>query len=169
MCKLTKTIQNLMAVEIERKFLVDTTKWKPVDQGIRITQSYLSVFPSPTVRIRIAGEKAWLTIKGPSKTLARPEFEYEVPVSDADELLNLAVSGQVEKVRHEQYFEGFLWEIDVFSGKNTGLVLAEIELESENQVFSLPHWILDEVTGDGRYYNSYLSHHPFQEWSNEMA
>lgn len=158
-----------MATEIERKFLVDTTKWKPVDEGIRMTQAYLSVFPSPTVRIRIAGEKAYLTIKGPSKTLVRPEFEYEVPLTDANEILNLAVSESVEKIRYEQNYEGFLWEIDVFSGKNSGLVMAEIELESEYQNFSFPEWILEEVTEDERYYNSYLSHHPFQEWTDKMA
>lgn len=158
-----------MAVEIERKFLVDTDKWKPVGKGTRMTQAYLSVFPSPTVRIRIAGEKAYLTIKGPSKTLVRPEFEYEVPVTDADEILSLAVSESVEKIRYKLMDEGFLWEIDVFSGKNTGLVMAEIELETEDQSFPLPDWILDEVTGDERYYNSYLSHHPFQEWSDKMA
>lgn len=158
-----------MAVEIERKFLVDTDKWKPMGEGTRMTQAYLSVFPSPTVRIRIAGKKAFLTIKGPSKTLVRPEFEYEVPVTDANEILNLAVTEPVEKVRYECNFEGFIWEIDVFSGKNTGLVLAEIELEAEDQIFPLPDWILDEVTGDERYYNSFLSHHPFQEWSDEMA
>lgn len=153
-----------MAVEIERKFLVDTDKWKPVGEGTRMTQAYLSVFPSPTVRIRIAGEKAFLTIKGPSKTLVRPEFEYAVPVTDANEILNLAVSESVEKLRYKSIFEGFLWEIDVFSGKNSGLTLAEIELDSEDQTFPFPEWILDEVTGDERYYNSYLSHHPFQEW-----
>lgn len=158
-----------MAVEIERKFLVNTEKWEPVGEGTRMTQAYLSVFPSPTVRIRIAGEKAFLTIKGPSKTLVRPEFEYEVPVTDANEILNLAVSEPVEKVRYKSMVEGFLWEIDVFSGKNSGLVLAEIELESEDQFFPLPEWILSEVTGDERYYNSYLSHHPFQEWSDTMA
>ena len=158
-----------MATEIERKFLVDTDQWKPIGEGTRMEQAYLSVFPSPTVRIRIAGEKAFLTIKGPSKTLIRPEFEYEVPVTDANEILNLAVSESVEKIRYKFMYEGFLWEIDVFSGKNTGLVLAEIELESEDQIFPLPDWILDEVTGDERYYNSYLSHHPFQDWSDKMA
>lgn len=158
-----------MAVEIERKFLVDRSKWSPNDQGTKMIQAYLGVAPNPTVRVRLAGEKAFLTIKGRSNSIARPEFEYEVPVEDADELFKLAISNPVEKIRYEVMHEGFLWEVDVFSGKNSGLVLAEIELESENQEFPYPDWILKEVSNDMRYYNSYLSGRPFQEWKDEMA
>jgi CYTH domain-containing protein len=158
-----------MALEIERKFIVDTTKWAPTGKGTILIQAYLSTFPSPTVRIRIAGENAYLTIKGRSVTIARPEFEYEIPVSEATEILKLAVSDPVEKIRYELMYEGFLWEIDVFTGKNEGLVLAEIELKSEDQKFPMPDWILVEVSDDMRYYNSFLSHHPFQEWGKEMA
>lgn len=158
-----------MAFEIERKFLVDTSKWIPADHGTRLIQAYLGLDPYPTVRIRISGEKAFLTIKGVSKTISRPEFEYEVPFEDALELLQLSISGTVEKNRYEVWHEGFLWEVDVFSGKNTGLIMAEIELDSENQEFPKPDWLLQEVSGDGRFYNSYLSGHPFQEWSNGMA
>jgi CYTH domain-containing protein len=158
-----------MALEIERKFLVDTSKWTPADKGTRIIQAYLGLDPSPTVRIRVAGDKAFLTIKGRSKTISRPEFEYEVPVEDAFELLKLSISGPVEKTRYEVWHEGFLWEVDVFLGKNEGLVMAEIELDSENQEFPQPDWLLQEVSSDGRFYNSYLSGHPFQEWSNGMA
>ena len=153
-----------MALEIERKFLVDLSKWSPSDQGTKIIQAYLGLNPYPTVRIRIAGDKAFLTIKGRSQTISRPEFEYEVPVDDAHELLKLAISNPVEKIRYELMYEGFLWEIDVFLGKNNGLVMAEIELESENQEFSQPDWLLEEVSADGRYYNSYLSGCPFTEW-----
>lgn len=158
-----------MALEIERKFLVDSSKWAPADMGTRFVQAYLSLDPNPTVRIRIAGEKAFLTIKGRSKSISRPEFEYEVPVEDAQNMLKLAISNPVEKIRYEVLNEGFLWEVDVFSGKNAGLIMAEIELESEDQEFSKPDWLLEEVSYDGRYYNSYLSGCPFSEWDSSMA
>jgi adenylate cyclase len=155
-----------MPLEIERKFLVDTRKWKPTVVGTRLVQAYLSIEPNPTVRVRIAGDKAFLTIKGRTKTISRPEFEYEIPVHEAQEMMKLAISNPVEKTRYEIIHEGFLWEVDIFSGKNEGLVMAELELESENQVFPQPDWLLAEVSGDRRYYNSYLSEHPFQEWSD---
>ncbi|MEI8114876.1 MAG: CYTH domain-containing protein [Bacteroidia bacterium] len=153
-----------MPIEIERKFLVDHTRWTPTNEGTKIIQAYLSLYPSPTVRIRIAGEQGFLTIKGRSDTISRPEFEYEVPLNEAREMLNLAISYPVEKTRYEVMHEGFLWEVDVFSGKNSGLIIAEIELESEDQEFQSPEWLLDEVSSDGRYYNSYLSGCPFSEW-----
>jgi CYTH domain-containing protein len=153
-----------MPIEIERKFLVDHTRWIPVDEGTKIIQAYLGLYPSPTVRIRIAGDQGFLTIKGRSQTIARPEFEYEVPLSEALEMLDLAISHPVEKIRYNVMHEDFLWEVDVFSGKNSGLIIAEIELESENQEFQRPDWLLEEVSADGRYYNSYLSGCPFSEW-----
>jgi adenylate cyclase len=153
-----------MPIEIERKFLVDTSRWSPTDQGTEIIQAYLGLAPNPTVRIRMAGEKAFLTIKGRSRTISRPEFEYEIPVHEARELLELAISNPVEKTRYEVMHEGFLWEVDVFSGDNTGLVIAEIELTTEDQEFIKPEWILEEVSADGRYYNSYLSGCPYTEW-----
>lgn len=153
-----------MPLEIERKFLVDTAKWSPTDQGTKLIQAYLGLNPNQTVRIRIADEKAFLTIKGRSQTISRPEFEYQVPVEDAQEMLKLAISNSVEKTRYHIMYEGFLWEVDVFSGKNTGLIVAEIELESEDQAFPIPEWILEEVSNDGRYYNSYLSTSPYTEW-----
>ena len=155
-----------MAIEIERKFLVDTRKWHPIVPGTRLVQAYLSIEPNPTVRVRIAGEKAYLTIKGRTKTISRPEFEYEIPVEEAQEMMKMAISNPVEKMRYEIMFEGFLWEVDVFSGKNEGLVIAELELESENQEFPRPDWLFSEVSGDRKYYNSYLSEHPFQEWTD---
>lgn len=153
-----------MGLEIERKFLVNTKKWQPSGEGTCMTQAYLGLDPNPTVRIRIAGEKAFLTIKGRTKTLSHPEFEYEIPANEASELLQMAISNPVEKTRYKEWFNGFCWEIDVFSGKNQGLILAEIELSSEDEEFTHPEWILKEVTHDNRFYNSYLSEYPFQEW-----
>ena len=149
--------------EIERKFLVDNTKWSPKDQGVKITQCYLS--KTPTVRIRLAGEQAFVTIKGKSKNISRPEFEYEVPFDDAKDMMNLAISESVEKVRYTEIFDELEWTVDVFSGKNTGLIVAEIELDSEDQEIKLPDWILEEVSFDSRYYNCYLSEHPFESWT----
>ena len=157
-----------MALEIERKFLVDQTKWKPTGLGTKIIQAYLGLSPNPTVRIRISDEKAFLTVKGRSDTISRPEFEYEVPLNDALEMMNLAISNPVEKIRYKVNCEGFLWEVDVFSGKNSGLVMAEIELEAENQELLRPDWLLEEVSADARYYNSYLSGSPFSEWKNGL-
>ncbi len=153
-----------MALEIERKFLVDTSRWKPVDQGKKLIQAYLSKEPNPTVRIRIAEEQAFLTIKGRTESITRAEFEYEIPVDEAQELLKMAITNPVEKIRYEVMHEDFCWEVDVFSGKNSGLVMAEIELDSEDQEFSKPDWILSEVSSDRRYYNSQLSEQPFSEW-----
>jgi adenylate cyclase len=155
-----------MPLEIERKFLVDTRKWNPTVEGTRLVQAYLSIDPNPTVRVRIAGEKAFVTIKGRTKSISRPEFEYEIPVNEAQEMMKLAISNPVEKIRYKILHKGFLWEVDVFSGKNEGLVMAELELESENQAFTRPDWLLAEVSGDRRYYNSYLSECPFQEWAD---
>ena len=155
-----------MPLEIERKFLVDTQKWNPTGKGTQLVQAYLSIEPNPTVRIRIAGEKAYLTIKGRSETISRPEYEYQIPIDEAQEMMRLAISNPVEKIRYEIMHENFRWEVDVFSGKNEGLVIAELELESENQTFPRPDWLLTEVSGDRRYYNSYLSEHPFQEWKD---
>jgi adenylate cyclase len=153
-----------MGVEIERKFLVDAEKWQPEDEGTHMVQAYLGLAPNPTVRVRIKGEKAFITIKGRTNSISRPEFEYEIPVEDAQELMELAISEPVEKNRYLVRYKNSLWEIDVFDGKNKGLFLAEIELNSENEPFDKPDWILEEVSADGRYYNSYLSECPFTEW-----
>jgi adenylate cyclase len=163
-CKIVKTKLKPMALEIERKFLVDPQKWKPTDQGTIIIQAYLGLNPYPTVRIRIAGEKAFLTIKGRSQTISRPEFEYEVPLKEAYGMLKLAISNPVKKTRYKVNHLDSHWEVDVFSGKNKGLIIAEIELESEDQEFPKPDWLLEEVSHDGRFYNSYLSTCPFTEW-----
>ena len=148
--------------EIERKFLVDITKWSPKDQGINITQCYLS--KNPTVRIRLADEKAFVTIKGKLKNISRSEFEYEIPFNDAKDMMNLAISESVEKIRYTEIFDEIEWTVDVFSGKNTGLIIAEIELDSEDQKIKLPYWALEEVSSDNRYYNCYIAEHPFESW-----
>lgn len=158
-----------MALEIERKFLIDSSIWQPDRKGVAIVQAYLAVYPSPTVRVRIAGEKAFLTVKGRLENIARPEFEYEIPVKDASEMMSLAVSSPIEKIRYKMKVGEHIWEIDVFEGANAGLIVAEIELDSPEQSFQLPEWVTEEVTQDPRYYNSYLSEHPFCSWDAPVA
>ena len=154
-----------MAVEIERKFLVRDTSWKDsVRRSIVIKQGYLSTDPDRTVRIRIKGDQGVLTVKGRSSGVSRAEFEYETPRDDAEAMLALCDDVPIEKIRHEILIGGKLWELDVFEGANQGLVLAEIELADENEVFELPSWVEKEVSEDVRYYNSYLSKTPYATW-----
>jgi adenylate cyclase len=153
-----------MAVEIERKFLVDLKKWvqliKP--EGVYLKQGYLVNEISKTVRVRIAGEKAYLTIKGTTSGISRNEYEYPIPVNDAVEMLeNLAVS-LIEKKRYRISFAGKVWEVDEFLGDNLGLVMAEIELKHQSEEFEIPAWVTKEVSGDVRYYNSNLSVNPLK-------
>ncbi len=153
-----------MGIEIERKFLVKDGSWKAdADSGRSCRQGYLLSDQGMTVRIRVIGEKAFLTMKGPSNGLSRMEFEYEIPSADAEALLALC-GHLVEKVRHLVSYAGMVWEVDVFAGANEGLVMAEIELESEGQPFGQPEWVGEEVSGDHRYYNAYLADHPFTGW-----
>ena len=152
-----------MAEEIERKFLVDTS-WRPQRAGTHIAQGYLCQEPERTVRVRIRGDKGYLTIKGKNKGISRLEYEYEIPLKDAEELLQLCERPLVEKTRYLEDWEGFCWEIDVFAGENAGLVVAEIELPSPTTVFSRPIWLSDEVSDDARYYNSNLIKKPYSEW-----
>jgi adenylate cyclase len=157
-----------MAMEIERKFLVRSDDWRPlVTAKRRLCQGYLSRRGGLSTRIRIIeGASAVLTIK--SKTaLTRAEFEYPIPIDDAEQLLALRQSGLIAKTRHIVPWRALTWEIDVFEGDNTGLVIAEIELESESQQLELPPWIGAEITGQPRYYNSGLADHPFRLWSAE--
>ena len=153
-----------MSVEIERKFRVDSNKLKLSCEGKLLCQAYLSRDPSRTVRIRIAGNEAFLTIKGPSNGISRAEFEYPIPVTDAEELMQLAVFPPIIKTRHKIQSGHLYWEIDIFHGENEGLILAEIELNSEHETFVLPEWITTEVSGDLRFFNSYLAQHPFSQW-----
>jgi adenylate cyclase len=150
--------------EIERKFLVKERKWKAGDNGVQIKQGYLLAEPERVVRVRISGEKAFITIKGKMQNISRPEFEYEIPVTDALQMMKFCRPGIIEKTRFIEEVGGKIWEIDVFEGANSGLILAEIELETEDEKFELPAWASDEVTSDYRYYNSWLSVNPYSEW-----
>jgi adenylate cyclase len=152
-----------MATEIERKFLVQGSDWRQ-GPGVPLSQAYLNRDKSRTVRVRIAGDKAFLTIKGVSRGASRAEFEYEIPLADARELLKLSDGPVVEKTRYLVVHEGSTWEVDEFHGDNAGLVIAEIELTSENQPFTRPPWLGNEVTHDTRYFNSSLATHPYSHW-----
>ena len=155
-----------MGIEIERKFLVQKDQWdkleKPVGENFR--QGYLMTDPNKTIRVRQTSEKGFLTIKGISVGATRAEYEYEIPHEEAKELLDQFVVSELSKVRFKFLFEGKLWEIDVFSGENEGLIVAEIELKSEEEKFELPDWIGEEVTGEEKYYNSNLTLNPFKNW-----
>jgi len=153
-----------MAIEIERKFLVDTNKLPPLPKGKKITQGYLLAH-SPSIRIRIADDKSFLTIKGkPTNHISRSEFEYEIPLSDGQELLKECKELIISKIRYEITHQNHLWELDIFEGENEGLVVAEIELEHENEKFILPDWVTVEVSQDKRYTNVNLISNPFCEW-----
>lgn len=154
-----------MAVEIERKFLVRNESWrKDVQKIFSIKQGYLNSDTERNVRVRIKGEKGFLTIKGKTKNISRVEFEYEIPLFDAEELIKLCVKPIIEKVRHEIVYDGNIWEIDEFFGENKGLVIAELELKSEHQIYNSPEWIGKEVSNDSRFYNSSLIQNPFSLW-----
>ena len=153
-----------MGLEIERKFLVVGEPWKSLPQGALMRQGYLLASPDKVVRVRIEGESAMLTIKGEAVGLVRGEWEYPIPVADAAELLTLCEQPLIEKYRYRIEFDQMLWEVDVFIGDNAGLVVAEIELESEHQQFTRPEWIGEEVTHDTRYLNSNLMRHPYPQW-----
>lgn len=152
-----------MALEIERKFLVTGSDWRTPD-GVPYRQGYLNRDKQRTVRVRIAGEKAFLTIKGVSTGATRVEFEYEIPVSEATQLLTLCDGPLIEKTRRRVTVGAHVWEVDEFHGDNAGLVVAEIELGSEDEAFERPGWVTVEVTEDARYYNSNLAVRPFKEW-----
>lgn len=152
-----------MAIEIERKFLVAGTAWRDAT-GVLFSQGYLNRDKERTVRVRIAGEKAFLTIKGLTKGASRAEYEYEIPVADGEQLLKLCEKPIIEKVRRIVSHDGATWEVDEFLGENAGLVVAEIELQSEDQAFTQPEWLGEEVTHDSRYFNSSLANHPFSRW-----
>lgn len=154
-----------MPREIERKFLVTGDFKQEACDSFRLVQGYISTDPDRTVRVRIKGEEGFLTIKGRSSLdgLSRYEWEKEIPVSEALELMNLCVSGVIDKTRYLVPYGGHTYEVDVFHGANEGLVLAEIELSDELEAFEKPFWLGEEVTGDVRYYNSLLSLHPFSK------
>jgi adenylate cyclase len=150
-----------MGVEIERKFLVKSEAWKSnVSKSLQCRQGYLALDKKKTVRVRVMGQQAFLTVKGATAGISRMEFEYEIDVSDAEQMLMLC-EHLVEKTRHFIEYEGMTWELDVFEGENSGLIMAEIELESEEQLFAMPGWAGKEVSDDVRYFNGYLSKYPY--------
>ena len=154
-----------MALEIERKFLLANDKWRhAVLRSAVIRQGYLNTAPERAVRVRIKGDQGWLTIKGRGDGISRPEYEYEIPLEDAQSLLDLCEQPIIEKIRHEVKVGNHLWEIDEFSGVNGGLELAEVELSVEDEVFLLPVWLGREVTHQTQYSNISLIKHPFKKW-----
>jgi adenylate cyclase len=155
-----------MAFEIERKFLVIRDLWtreiKP--EGIPVRQGYLTDSDTGVVRVRVKGCQGFITIKGSASGITRLEFEYPIPIEDAEEMLKKLAPRRVSKTRYRIPFRGKEWEVDVFDGPNAGLIIAEIELQSEEEAFEKPDWVGEEVTRDHRYANSELARRPFREW-----
>lgn len=155
-----------MATEIERKFLVAGENWKErADAGEAMRQGYLCVEDDRTVRVRLTQNGAKMTVKGASEGIARSEYEYEIPRRDAREMIDaLCIDTPIAKTRYRVDQGDHTWEVDVFEGANTGLVLAEVELRREDESVEIPDWVGREVTDDERYYNAYLTRHPFDSW-----
>jgi adenylate cyclase len=157
-----------MAQEIERKFLVKEDSWRRLGEGSAYSQGYIATQKTATVRVRIVGNQGYLTIKGPSVNYSRSEFEYPIPIADAQEILEtLCDRPLIEKTRYRVEHGGLTWEIDEFEGVNQGLIIAEVELSDEEQQIELPSWIGEEVSDDPKYFNSNLVKHPFSEWNGE--
>ena len=152
-----------MGTEIERKFRVKKGVWRD-KKATKYRQGYLSIVKERTVRVRTIEDKGYLTIKGISIGASRLEFEYEIPRQDADALLDICEKPLIEKNRYKVENGGFVWEVDEFFGENQGLIVAELELENEDQYFPKPDWIGEEVTGDPRYFNSNLVKNPYTKW-----
>ncbi|MHB1348546.1 MAG: CYTH domain-containing protein [Desulfobulbaceae bacterium] len=154
-----------MGIEIERKFLVAGTGWREKATAVPCRQGYLCPGGGVTVRVRIMGEKGFLTVKGRGTGLSRREYEYPIPVADAQEMLaELCGKPLIVKDRYRVVHDGLLWEVDVFTGDNSGLILAEVELTSPDQAVALPPWVGREVSGDPRYYNASLAANPYKNW-----
>ena len=154
-------------IEIERKFLVISNAFKTdAFKSTRIIQGFLNTHKERTVRIRLKGDCGFITVKGQSTSngLSRFEWEKEIPLGDAERLLILCEKGIIDKIRYEVKVGNHVYEVDIFSGENEGLVMAEIELQDENETFEKPDWLDEEVTNDERYYNAYLSKKPFTTW-----
>jgi len=154
-----------MAIEIERKYLIDLNKMPKLENGLDIKQGYIKTADNTVVRVRTKAQKAFLTIKGENVGASRLEFEYEIPVDEANEMLEkLCPKPIIDKTRYLINHDKHTWEIDVFYGDNEGLVVAEVELEDENEEVLLPSWIKQEVTGDIKYYNNQLMKYPYKQW-----
>jgi len=158
-----------MGLEIERKFLVRNQAWRDLAQpGVAYAQGYLTRESGRTVRVRVAGNQGFLTLKSPTEGISRREYEYVIPVNEAWELLEfLCYQPLIEKTRYRIPLTSVVWEIDEFRGANQGLILAEVELDHPDQDLVLPDWIGLEVSGDPRYFNSYLNQHPYSTWANK--
>jgi len=154
-----------VALEIERRFLVVGSSWRSqVVDSDEIRQGYLSTDPNATVRVRVANSHARIAVKGMTENATREEFEYEIPLADAFEMLDRLCVARVEKVRHRVPFAGLVWEVDEFAGLNDGLIVAEVELSDPDQPVDLPAWVGIEVTDDARFYNSSLALSPYSSW-----
>ncbi|MDA3917790.1 MAG: CYTH domain-containing protein [Deltaproteobacteria bacterium] len=154
-----------MGIEIERKFLLKNDVWRDLAEGVYYRQGYLNSARERTVRVRTINGKGFLTIKGVADGATRLEFEYEIPKDECNIMLDdLAEKPVIEKNRYKVDYKGLVWEIDEFFGENRGLIVAELELESEDQKFEIPEWIGEEVTDDSRYFNSNLINHPYTKW-----
>jgi adenylate cyclase len=158
-----------MPKEIERKFLVKKEEWRGLGETVFFRQGYLSTHPARTVRVRQAGDRAWITVKGISDGSERSEYEYEIPASEAAEMLDtLCIPPLLEKRRTRIPVGDLVWEVDEFAGENAGLIVAEVELQSGDQQITPPSWVGREVTGDVRFYNSNLSQNPFSRWRSSL-
>jgi CYTH domain-containing protein len=153
-------------IEIERKFQVDPDKWskEPKPAGILYHQGYLCIDDQKVIRVRTAGSIGFFTIKGSSESFSRPEFEYEIPLDSAKQLLELFAKYHVEKIRYKIFYKGHIWDVDEFLGDNEGLIMAEVELSTFEEFVELPEWIREEVTQDPKYYNSNLAQLPYKKW-----
>ena len=156
-----------MNIEIERKFLVIRDKWNPKIKGVLYHQNYLSITDQSVVRVRIKGTEATLTVKSSGTGLTREEYQYEISVKDAENLLHLCPHKSIEKIRYKIDDQGHCWDVDEFQGENEGLLMAEVELEYETEEVILPEWLGEEVTGDPRYYNATLIQNPFKFWKSK--
>ena len=157
-----------MAQEIERKFLINSELWQKPEKGIKIVQCYLVRAEGMTLRLRLADDKAYLTLKGATRGISRSEFEYAIPQKDAlDMLKEFPVSSSVCKTRYHVKVGSHTWEVDIFEGANAGLAIAEIELASADEAFEKPEWVTQEVSDDRRYRNAYLADHPYSQWQEK--
>ncbi len=160
-----------MGIEIERKYLVDAAQWQQMHkpQGVPFEQGYMVNDSERAVRIRVTDQHGYITIKGQAQGFSRKEYEYTIPADEARELIGYFTQSTVKKTRYCIEYAGHTWEVDVFEADNAGLIMAEIELDSEDEKFDTPPWVTQDVTDDERYYNTYLSQHPFREWSNSQG
>jgi len=153
-----------MGIEIERKFIVTGDEWREGAEPVFYSQAYLCSTPGQTTRVRIGGDKAYITIKGKTTGISRKEFEYEIPVDEAGQIMSICPLPPVEKYRSRIEWKNKIWEVDEFTGLNKGLIIAEIEMESEDENLDLPPWVGEEVSGQSKYYNALLYKEPYTTW-----